>query len=100
MGSSKNFRYLDFLIHGGEKEIILDSDIILGDDDASEYLDGIELDMDDIVIDGNGHIIDACTRTRIFKITGENIKIRNVTLKNGFSHKGGGAIANAGIVSN
>lgn len=99
MSSSKNFRYLDFMIHGGENEIILDYDIILADGEESEYLDGIELDVDDIVINGNGHIIDACGKTRIFKITGENIKLKNITFKNGFSQKGGGAIANAGAVS-
>ena len=31
MGNSRNFKYLDELIHSGAKEIVLDSDIVLGD---------------------------------------------------------------------
>ena len=91
---SKNFKYLDDLIHSGKKEIVLDSDIILEDSEESEYLYGIKLDLDDIVIDGNGHAIDACEKTRIFGIKGKNIIIKNITLKNGFSQLAGGAIFN------
>lgn len=36
--SSKNFKYLDDLIHSGTKEIVLDSDIVLGDGEESEDL--------------------------------------------------------------
>ena len=38
---SKNFKYLDELIHSGVKEIVLDSDIVLSDGEESEYLEGI-----------------------------------------------------------
>ena len=91
---SKNFKYLDELVHSGKKEIVLDSDIILEDSEESEYLYGIKLDLDDIVIDGNGHAIDACEKTRIFSIKGKNIIIQKITLKNGFSQLAGGAIFN------
>ena len=96
MGSEKNFKYLDDLIHSGAKEIVLDSDIVLCDEEESEYLDGVELDVDDFVIDGNGHTIDAQCLTRIFCCTGKNITIRNITFKNGFSKHRGGAIHNYG----
>ena len=33
-------------------------------------------------------------KTRIFKCTGKNIKIKNITLKRGFAKDGGGAIYN------
>ena len=36
--ASKNFKYLDNLIHSGAKEVILDSDIVLGDGEESEDL--------------------------------------------------------------
>ena len=77
-GRGKNFKYLDDLIHSGVKEIILDSNIVLSNDEASEYLEGINLDVDDLVIDGNGHSIDACGKTRIFHSTSKNITIKNI----------------------
>ena len=89
---SKNFRYLDDLIHSGANEIVLDSDIVLGDGEESEYEDGIKLDVDDLAIDGNGHSIKAQGKARIFCCTGKNITVKNIVLKNGFVEGYGGAI--------
>jgi len=91
---SRNFRYLDDLIHSGVKEILLDADIVLNRGEESQYLNGIELDVDDLVIDGNGYAIDAQGLTRIFYCTGKNVIIKNIILKNGFSKEDGGAIYN------
>jgi len=92
----KNFKYLDELIHSGVNEIILDSNVILDSDEQSKYFDGIALDICDIVIDGAGHTIDGCGKTRIFKNTAQNVTVKNVILKNGFSNEYGGAICNLG----
>ena len=88
-----NFRYLDELIHSGATEIVLDSDIILGDGEESYYENGIDLDVD-LAIDGNGHFIDACGKARIFNCTA-NVAISNIFLKNGAAGEGG-AIYNSG----
>ena len=85
----KNFKYLDDLIHSGVKEIILDSDISLSTNEEAKYLEGIELDTDDLVIDGACHTIDACGKTRTFKVTGKNVILKNITFKNGFNIEGG-----------
>ena len=90
----KNFKYLDDLIHGGAKEIVLDSDIVLSDSEESEYEGGIKLDVDDLTIDGNGHTIDAQGKARIFCCRGKNINVKNIVLKNGLAQKFGGAIYN------
>ena len=97
--NSKSFKYLDDLIHSGMKEIVLDSDIVIGFREDSDYEEGIRLDVDDLVIDGNGHSIDAKMKTRIFYCTGKNITIKNITLKNGFAHQDGGAIENSGTLT-
>lgn len=99
MNSPKNFKYLDELIHGQTNCIIIDSDIALSDGEESQYKDGIELEMDNITIDGNGHTIDAEGKARIFLVTGKKITIKNVTLKNGFSTENGGAIYTTGSLS-
>ena len=91
---SKNFKYLDELIHSGIKEIVLDSDIVLSDDEELQYLEGIKLDVDDLIINGNGHRIDSQGKTRIFHCTGKNIAIENIILKNGYAKRDGGAIVN------
>ena len=91
---NRNFRYLDELIHSGVKEIVLESDIVLDPDEKSQYLNGIKLDADDLAIDGNGHAIDARGLTRIFRCTGKNITLKNITLKKGFAKGKGGAIHN------
>ena len=85
----KNFKYLDDLIHSGAKQIVLDSDIILDDDEDSEYIEGIKIDVSDLTIDGRGHSIDACGKTRIFHNTCENVIIKEITLKNGANNEGG-----------
>ena len=87
-----NFKYLDDLIHCGEDEIVLDSDIVLDNAEEMEYFEGINLDADDIVIDGNGFAIDAAGKTRVFLCTAENVCIRNIVLKNGFCRQSGGAV--------
>ena len=92
---SRNFKYLDELIHSGAKEIILDSNIVLDDGEESEYLEGIKLDVDGLVFDGNNHRIDAGAKSRIFKCTGKNVTIKNAILENGFNDRYGGAICNS-----
>ncbi|WP_405307078.1 right-handed parallel beta-helix repeat-containing protein [Methanobrevibacter sp.] len=94
----RNFKYLDNLIHSEEKHIILESDIILGDDEKSEYLEGIKLDIDDLVIDGNGFTIDAQGKTRIFNVSGNGIVLKNLFLEKGNAGEGG-AIYNDGILN-
>ena len=89
-----NFNELDGLIHSGVKEVILDSDILLDNGEEFVYKDGIKLDVDDLVIDGGGHTIDACGKTRIFLCCSANTIIKDITLKNGFTEESGGAIFN------
>ena len=84
-----NFGYLDELIRSGFNEIVLDCDIVLGEDEESKYLQGIEIDADDLIVDGNGHSIDAREKTRIFRCSGRNEKKKNITFKNGFSKDNG-----------
>jgi predicted outer membrane repeat protein len=43
----------------------------------------------DVVIDGQGHTIDAQKKTFIFKISGPTVTLKNLVLKNGKSEKGG-----------
>ena len=90
-----NFKDLDDLIRSGAKEIVLDSDIVINKQEASQYSKGIKLDVDGLAIDGAGHSIDAGKRARIFHCTGKGITLKNITFKRGFS-RNAGAIYNSG----
>jgi predicted outer membrane repeat protein len=79
---------LDRLIHeNGAREIILSCDICFEDYEIDFYEDGVELDLDNLSIDGRGHTIDGADQSRIFIVTGNNIKLKNLTFKNGHSHR-------------
>jgi len=77
--SFKNFKYLEDLINSGKKEIFLDSDILFDSDESYDY---ISIEENNIVIDGNNHIIDANRSSRIFSIIDSKITIKNITFKN------------------
>ena len=81
-----NFRYLDDLIHSGAKTIRLESDIHFDSNERLDYTNGINIDVDDLTIEGGGHKIDADRLARIFSITGRNVVIKDIVFENGFSY--------------
>ena len=93
---SQNFKYLDNLIKTSSKEVNLDADIILDDEEELKYTYGIRIERDDLVINGNGHFIDARTKACIFNISSDNIIIKNVKFKNAYSYEEGSAISHEG----
>lgn len=92
--STNNFTFLDEIIHSGQKEIKIEDDIILEEGEEKKYREGIFIDADDLIIDGNGHVIDARGQGRIFKIMADNFIIKNIILKEGYHIDGGSAIDN------
>lgn len=72
----------------------------MDEDEQLFFEGGIELDEDNLTIDGQNHVIDANNLSRIFYITGKNITLKNIIFKNGMFYKtavssefdGGGAI--------
>ena len=75
--------------------LTLDSDIVMTDDEAAGFVNGVAINKD-IVIDGKGHTIDAKNLGRIFKINNWcDVTLTNVTLTNGNATVGG-AIYNFG----
>ena len=83
-----DFGYLDMIIHESDrKKIVLDHDICFEDYEEYFYEGGVELDIDGLVIDGNGKTINGAGMSRIFLVTADNITLRNITFINGKSHK-------------
>lgn len=101
--TKKYFTFLDDLIHEENiTSIKLQEDITLGIHEMDFYEGGIELDVDGLIIDGDGHRIDGCNLSRIFLITGTDITLKNIIFMNGHSfedyeksrNSGGGALRN------
>lgn len=89
-GCRFTFSHLNRMICESQvNEVVLECDIHFDELDEIFYPSGIELDMDDIIIDGNGHAIDAHGLSRIFKIMAENIIVKNIILENGRNNEGG-----------
>ena len=100
-GDWKGFRYLEEeVIQKNREKIILDCDIRMHENEQDFYEGGIEIDKDNLIIDGQGHTIDSAGLSRIFYVSGNNITLKNIIFKNGFYFKnyfdnsscGGGAI--------
>lgn len=79
--NSKNFEYIDQLIYDGKK-IVLVLDIILNENWSFNCPYIIKLDINNIVMGGNGYAIDGKNKMVMFLCTGENIEIRNVPINN------------------
>ena len=75
LSSENNFTYLNDLIHSETKEIVLNTDIKLNEKELSTFRDGITLDVDNLIIDGNGFSIDGIGKTRFFNITGNSLMV-------------------------
>ena len=92
-GESFDFTYLDdiiqqrkYILYMDKAFIKLNEDIHLENYERDFYEGGIELDIDNLIIDGNGHTIDGTDKSRIFIISGTNITLKNITFKNGYAY--------------
>jgi predicted outer membrane repeat protein len=88
----RNFQYLDDMICTGKREITLSHDIVLENSEKSRYKQGIEIDCGEIIIDGNGHSIDALKKASIFNISSGHVTLKNITFLNGKNEMFGAAI--------
>lgn len=79
MNKLNNYASLNNQIHDIENELILDSDIILNDDEDVDYL---IIDKENVTIDGNNHCIDAKGKEGIFKINADGVTLKNIVFKN------------------
>ena len=60
----------------------LNQDYAFNNETDKDFSIGIRIEKDNLVINGNNHIIDAKGQSRIFNVTGSNIIINNLILKN------------------
>lgn len=73
-------------------EIMLGNDYSLEENEIDLFKQGIKIMKDNLVVDGNGHMIDAMKIGGFLTIDGENITFKNITFKNAFSEESSSAI--------
>ena len=84
-----NLTELNFLIQNSNGTLTLDKNYayVIGDP-----VDGIVINRDNFILDGNGYTIDGQSQSRIFQINSKHVIIKNTNFINGFSNVTGGTI--------
>ncbi len=88
----RSFTDLQEKINENEKTIEITKDYEYDEKIDEELEKGILIEQNNITINGNGHTISGCGKSRIFNINANNITISNLNFENGKDNTGGGAI--------
>ena len=78
------------------RSLNLTTDYSFDSNNDKDYVEGITINLDNFIIDGQGHTIDAKKQSRIFNIKSKNVILKNIIFINGNSSEDGGAIYWAG----
>lgn len=84
-----DFQTLDDLLKNSTNEVILYHDFKLRDNEMDIFKEGIDISQDNLIIDGNGHRIDANMGSRIFKVNADNVTFKNIEFCFAKSENGG-----------
>ena len=82
----------DEIESSSENIIILTKDYSFDPQKDSNYTNGIPIEVDNLVIDGQNHTIDAKNKFKAFLIKSSNVTLRNINIINGYSVSDGGAV--------
>lgn len=86
--SPATFEFLNNLIQNCNGEITLNEDINLSKNDEVKFLNGIDINVDNLIIEGNNCSINAKGKSLIFNIMAKNVVIKNLCFKNANSDHG------------
>ncbi|WP_409199629.1 beta strand repeat-containing protein [Methanobrevibacter sp. DSM 116169] len=97
-----NFTSLQNQITNANEGIIINQNYTYSESNDNTLKEGVIINKDNFVIDGNNYTINGDNKARIFSITGDNVTIKNlnfingIILKLGYVNGMGGAIYNSG----
>ena len=97
VGDFNNFASLDSEIASAADILTLTKNYVIDITSEFDYMNGIVIDKNNLVIDGAGHTINAATVARIFNITGEKVALKNINFINGFGDNGGAIFSSSDI---
>ncbi|WP_462316208.1 right-handed parallel beta-helix repeat-containing protein [Methanobrevibacter sp.] len=92
--AAANFTTLKNDIANEENELKLERNYTYNYDDDHTYVpdEGIRIEKDNFVIDGQGYTINGAGSTRIFLVSAKNVTLKNINFINGHVDGNGGAI--------
>lgn len=90
-----NFQEFEELINSGLKEITLTEDVILEDSEREDYMWGVEITADDLIIDGNNHAVNGNKKASLLNVE-SRVTLRNFRFENACFEYSGGALINRG----
>ena len=94
--NNESFQMLSYQINSTDNCLNLTKDYAYAE--GIDFTEGIIINRDNFIIEGNGHIIDGKSLARIFNITGENVTLRNINFINAYGSNDGGAIFASGNI--
>ncbi len=80
--SNANFNDLNKDINESTNELKLTHDYVYDEGNDINFTDGINVSKSNFLLDGNGYSIDGNGKARIFNITGNNVTLKNLIIKN------------------
>ena len=83
------FNNLDYLISCSRYLVVLNQDFTFNATHDSPYVNGIGIHRNNLIIDGNNHIINGSSLARMFNVTGKNVTFKNIVFVSGNSDNGG-----------
>ncbi|MBQ7929107.1 MAG: hypothetical protein IJ287_10275 [Methanobrevibacter sp.] len=91
---SNDFSSLNNEINASSQSKVLNltKDYAYNSQKDQKFSDGINIEIDDLIIDGQGHSINANKEARIFNIKSNNVTLKNLVLINGNSDSMGASI--------
>lgn len=93
----KTFEYLNYKTASTYKTLKLENDFAFDESEDAKFIDGIRIFKNNIIVDGNNHIIDTKNLAKlVFNVTGENVTLQNIQFKNAAGNDESGAIYMAG----
>lgn len=84
-----SFSYLNYLISSGKVPTELKRDITFSEKYDADFVDGILILKNDLIIDGGNHIVDAKEMASILNIAGNNVTLMNFRFINAYGDRGG-----------
>ena len=86
--NDRSYSDLTFEIYRSTSSINLETDYKYNTTSDQDCAIGVNINKNNFVVNGNGHTIDCDNKARAFNITGKNVEINNLIIKNGLYQEG------------
>ena len=86
-----SFEYLYYKTSSAIGTLNLENDFAFNETTDNEFINGVNVYQNNLIINGNNHVIDGKNLARIFNIQANDVVLMNIQFKNAFTNGSGGA---------